>query len=225
MPYSSLADRWSSVSERIAEAARSVGRDPAELTTIVVTKFQPVALIRELLELGVVDFGENRHLEAQDKSRELSGTTARWHFIGQLQRNKARHVRRYVAAVHSVDRLGLVPALDPGETPLDVFLQVNLSDDPGRGGVESTGVETLAEAIVASPGLSLRGVMAVAPLGEEPRSAFARLLSLSERVRAIDPSATEISAGMSYDFPAAIAEGATHLRIGSAITGNRPAHT
>ncbi|MBF4462517.1 MULTISPECIES: YggS family pyridoxal phosphate-dependent enzyme [unclassified Rathayibacter] len=220
-----LAERWSSVSERVAEAARSAGRDPASLTTIVVTKFHPVSLLRELLELGIVDFGENRHQEAQEKSVDLAGTPARWHFIGQLQSKKARHVRRYASSVHSLDRSALVPLLDGGESPLDVFLQVNLTDDPERGGAAPADVEGLAEEIVAAPGLVLRGVMAVAPLGEDPRPSFARLRSLSERVAAIDSAATAISAGMSHDFAEAIAEGATHLRIGSAITGNRPART
>ncbi|MWV49690.1 YggS family pyridoxal phosphate-dependent enzyme [Rathayibacter sp. VKM Ac-2803] len=220
-----LSERWSAVSERVADAARSAGRDPAELTTIVVTKFHPVGLLRDLLELGVVDFGENRHQEAQEKAAILEETPARWHFIGQLQSKKARQVRRYADAVHSVDRPALVPLLDAEGDPLDVFLQVDLSGEPGRGGAAPEDVEALAEAIVAAPGLVLRGVMAVAPLGEEPRPAFARLRALSDRVRAIDPAASAISAGMSNDFAEAIAEGATHLRIGSAITGNRPART
>ena len=219
-----LAGRWGAVSERVADAARSAGRDPAELTTIVVTKFHPVELVQGLLELGVVDFGENRHQEAQEKAAVFEGPPARWHFIGQLQSKKARQVRRYADAVHSVDRPALVPLLDLAEgDPLDVFLQVDLSGDPGRGGAAPADVDALADAIVAAPGLVLRGVMAVAPLGEEPRAAFARLRAISERVRAIDPTATAVSAGMSNDFAEAIAEGATHLRIGSAITGNRPA--
>ncbi|OOB89206.1 YggS family pyridoxal phosphate-dependent enzyme [Rathayibacter sp. VKM Ac-2630] len=218
-----LAARWSSVSERVADAARSAGRDPGGITTIVVTKFHPVSLIRDLLELGVVDFGENRHQEAQEKAAELAGTPARWHFIGQLQSKKARQARRYASAVHSVDRLALVPLLDAGEAPLDVFLQINLTDDPERGGAASDDVEHLAEVLADAEHLRFRGVMAVAPLGEDPRPAFARLRLLSERVRAIDPSASAVSAGMSHDFAEAIAEGATHLRIGSAITGNRPA--
>ncbi|WP_230670403.1 YggS family pyridoxal phosphate-dependent enzyme [Rathayibacter sp. Leaf248] len=218
-----LAARWSSVSERVADAARSAGRDPGDITTIVVTKFHPVALIRDLLELGVVDFGENRHQEAQEKAAELAGTPARWHFIGQLQSKKARQARRYASAVHSVDRLALVPLLDAGEDALDVFLQINLTDDPDRGGAAPDDVEHLAEALASAAHLRFRGVMAVAPLGEDPRPAFARLRVLSERVRAIDPSASAVSAGMSHDFAVAIAEGATHLRIGSAITGNRPA--
>ncbi|PPH01870.1 YggS family pyridoxal phosphate-dependent enzyme [Rathayibacter sp. AY1F6] len=225
MPDPELAARWAEVSERVADATRSAGREVSSVTTIVVTKFHPVSLLRDLLELGVVDFGENRHQEAQEKSAELAGTAARWHFIGQLQSKKARQVRRYADAVHSVDRLALVPLLEAGEEPLDVFLQVNLTEDPDRGGASPADVEPLAEALAGAPGLTLRGVMAVAPLDEEPRQAFARLRSISDRVRAVEPSATAISAGMSNDFAEAIAEGATHLRIGSAITGERPART
>ncbi|PPF57623.1 YggS family pyridoxal phosphate-dependent enzyme [Rathayibacter sp. AY1C2] len=225
MPDPELAARWAEVSERVADATRSAGREASSVTTIVVTKFHPVSLLRDLLELGVVDFGENRHQEAQEKSAELAGTAARWHFIGQLQSKKARQVRRYADAVHSVDRLALVPLLEAGEEPLDVFLQVNLTEDPDRGGASPADVEPLAEALARAPGLTLRGVMAVAPLDEEPRPAFARLRSISDRVRAVEPSATAISAGMSNDFAEAIAEGATHLRIGSAITGERPART
>ncbi|PPF17457.1 YggS family pyridoxal phosphate-dependent enzyme [Rathayibacter sp. AY1A4] len=225
MPDPELAARWAEVSERVADATRSAGREASSVTTIVVTKFHPVSLLRDLLELGVVDFGENRHQEAQEKSAELAGTAARWHFIGQLQSKKARQVRRYADAVHSVDRLALVPLLEAGEEPLDVFLQVNLNEDPDRGGASPADVEPLAEALAGAPGLTLRGVMAVAPLDEEPRPAFARLRSISDRVRAVEPSATAISAGMSNDFAEAIAEGATHLRIGSAITGERPART
>ncbi|PPI09020.1 YggS family pyridoxal phosphate-dependent enzyme [Rathayibacter sp. AY1B8] len=225
MPDPELAARWAEVFERVADATRSAGREASSVTTIVVTKFHPVSLLRDLLELGVVDFGENRHQEAQEKSAELAGTAARWHFIGQLQSKKARQVRRYADAVHSVDRLALVPLLEAGEEPLDVFLQVNLTEDPDRGGASPADVEPLAEALAGAPGLTLRGVMAVAPLDEEPRPAFARLRSISDRVRAVEPSATAISAGMSNDFAEAIAEGATHLRIGSAITGERPART
>ncbi|PPH12855.1 YggS family pyridoxal phosphate-dependent enzyme [Rathayibacter sp. AY1G1] len=225
MPDPELAARWAEVSERVADATRSAGREASSITTIVVTKFHPVSLLRDLLELGVVDFGENRHQEAQEKSAELAGTAARWHFIGQLQSKKARQVRRYADAVHSVDRLALVPLLEAGEEPLDVFLQVNLTEDPDRGGASPADVEPLVEALAGAPGLTLRGVMAVAPLDEEPRPAFARLRSISDRVRAVEPSATAISAGMSNDFAEAIAEGATHLRIGSAITGERPART
>jgi len=215
-----LADRLHEVDSRIADAARAAGRDPAELTRIVVTKFHPASLIRELFELGVRDVGENRHQEAAAKAAELTALDLAWHFVGQLQSNKARAVRGYATAVHSVDRDSLVDAL-AGDSPLDVFIELNLTDDPGRGGVAPDAAEALAERVALTEGLVLRGVMAVAPLDAEPRPAFARVREVSHRIQAIVPGARAISAGMSDDFADAIAEGATHLRIGTAITGKR----
>jgi len=228
---SELAERLAAVQAEIADVARVAGRDPGELTTIVVTKFHPASLVRELHALGVRDVGENRHQEALAKASDLVDLDdLTWHFIGQLQSNKARQVRRYSHIVHSVDRPALVDALarrDEGaavdERDVDVFLQLNLTDDPGRGGVQPAELERLAEHALAAPGLRVRGVMAVAPLGEEPRAAFARVRQASDRLRALAPDATAISAGMSGDFRDAILEGATHLRIGTAITGSRPA--
>lgn len=217
-----LADRLAAVDARIAEAAREAGRDPRALTRIVVTKTHPASLVRELAALGVADVGENRHQEAAGKAAELAGLGLRWHFIGQLQSNKARAVRRYAHAVHSVDRAGLVRALAvEGASPLEVFIELGLAADPGRGGVDPARLEPLAELVLAQPSLTLRGVMAVAPLGQDPRAAFARVREASERLRRIAPDAGAISAGMSGDFRAAILEGATHLRIGTAITGMR----
>ncbi len=219
---SALADRLAAVQGSIADAARDAGRHPSEITTIVVTKFQPAALVAELAALGVRDIGENRHQEAQAKAAELAALELRWHFIGQLQTKKARQVRAYASAIHSIDRPGLVDALRSDEASVDCFVQVNLTDDPARGGVAPEGVEALVERVLATPGLRLRGLMAVAPLDEPPRPAFARMRLLSERVQQTAPDATALSMGMSHDFHDAILEGATHLRIGTAITGNRP---
>lgn len=216
-----LAQRLESVRAEVAETARDASRDPAEITTIVVTKFHPASLVRELVGLGVRDVGENRHQEALAKSVELADLDLNWHFIGQLQSNKARQVREYAAAVHSVDREVLVAAL-AGQTELDVFLQVNLTDDPDRGGARPEHLEPLAERVLATSGLRLRGLMAVAPLGAEPRAAFATVRGYSERLLRVAPAASALSMGMSADFREAILEGATHLRVGSAITGNRP---
>lgn len=216
-----LAGRLARVDAEIADAARAAGRDPAELTRIVVTKFHPAELVRELAGLGVRDVGENRHQEAAAKAAELSDLALNWHFVGQLQSNKAKAVRRYARAVHSVDRVSLADAL-AGEAPLDVFLELNLTGDPARGGVDPGSLPPLAEHVLTTPGLVLRGVMAVAPLGEDPRAAFARVRAASEALIRLAPGATAISAGMSGDFREAIAEGATHLRIGTAITGKRP---
>lgn len=220
----SLAGRLAHVRDAVADAASEAGRDAAGITTIVVTKFHPASLIRELHGLGVLDVGENRHQEAAAKAGDLADLDdLTWHFVGQLQSKKARQVAAYADVVHSIDRPALVDALSaPRKTPLDCFVQVNLTTDPGRGGVAPAELESLVESVLATPTLHLLGVMAVAPLGEEPQGAFARLSALSERVRALEPAADRISAGMSHDFREAIAEGATHLRIGTAITGNRP---
>ncbi|WP_181421515.1 MULTISPECIES: YggS family pyridoxal phosphate-dependent enzyme [unclassified Curtobacterium] len=223
-----LEARLASVREGIGDAARAAGRSVDELTLVVVTKYHPAALVRQLAVLGVTDVGENRHQEAQAKAAELEDLGLTWHFVGQLQSKKARQARRYAHVVQSLDRASVVDAFAPTETEpdprvLDGFVQVNLTDDPGRGGVAPDDVDALAERVLATGTLRLRGVMAVAPLDEEPRAAFARLRAISERVRLLDPAATDMSAGMSGDYADAIAEGATHLRIGTAITGNRPA--
>ena len=218
---STLEERLAAVQGSIMDAARAADRDPSEITTIVVTKFHPASLVRELSALGVRDFGENRHQEAEAKAAELTDLDATWHFIGQLQTNKARAVRQYADAIHSVDRPSLVSALGEGDG-LDVFVQVNLTDEPGRGGVPPAELDALVDAVLAKPELRLRGLMAVAPLDADPARAFASVRALSERVRAAAPSATALSMGMSGDFAAAIREGATHLRIGTAITGKRP---
>lgn len=221
-----LAERLATVRGRIADAAREAGRDPADITTIVVTKFHPAALVRELYALGARDFGESRHQEAQPKVAGLvdlsSGEdAATWHFIGQLQSKKAKQVREYMNVLHSVDRESLVAAL-AGPVARDVFIQVNLTADPERGGAAPVDLDALADRVASAEGLRLRGLMAVAPLGEEPRRAFATVRALSERLQRAVPTASALSMGMSGDFREAILEGATHLRVGTAITGNRP---
>jgi pyridoxal phosphate enzyme (YggS family) len=224
-----LAERLSAIDLRIADAARRAGRDPAAIMRIVVTKFHPASLVRELYGLGVRDVGENRQQELTAKRADLDErerADLRWHFIGQAQTNKARAIRQSADVVHSVDRARLADALDAagaeGEPPLDVLLQIGLSEAEGRGGVAAAGAEALAEHVRGCRSLRLRGVMAVAPLDEEPARAFARLAGVAASVRRIAPDATWISAGMTGDFEAAIEMGATHLRIGSAITGIRP---
>jgi pyridoxal phosphate enzyme (YggS family) len=219
-----LLERLQTVEADVRDAAREAGRDPEEITTIVVTKFHPASLVRELYAAGVRNFGENRHQEAQAKAAELRDLELTWHFIGQLQSKKARQVRGYASVIHSLDRPSVVDALASDEAVLDCFVQLNLTDDPARGGVQDGDLERMTEQVLSTAGLRLLGVMAVAPLAEEPRQAFARVRKASERIGALAPDASFISAGMSADYREAILEGATHLRIGSAITGNRPDH-
>ncbi|WP_255461315.1 YggS family pyridoxal phosphate-dependent enzyme [Glaciihabitans sp. INWT7] len=218
-----LAERLEVVRAGIAAAALEAGRGVDEITTIVVTKFHPASLVRELYALGVREVGENRHQEAQAKAAELADLDLGWNFIGQLQSKKAKQVRAYAHSVHSLDRTSVIEALGSEHgASVECFVQLNLTDDPGRGGIRDAELEQTTELVLATPGLELLGVMAVAPVGEDPRPAFVRVREASERMRRLAPDARFISAGMSGDYREAILEGATHLRIGSAITGNRP---
>lgn len=224
-----LAARLSRVRERIATACAAAGRDPAEVSLIVVTKYFPASDVRLLAGLGVTDVGENRHQEAEAKAAETSDVPVTWHFIGGLQSNKAAAVARYAGVVHSVDRRKLVGALDRGAAArggvVDVLLQVSL-DPPGRegrAGADPADLAPLAAAVQAADHLRLRGLMAVAPLGEDPEAAFARLAEVRADFVADHPDATWLSAGMSGDLEAAIAGGATHVRVGTAVLGSRPA--
>lgn len=217
-----LAQRLALVRSELADSAGRHGRVPDELTLIVVTKFHPAELVHELAALGVTDVGENRHPEARDKREACLNLDLNWHFIGQIQRNKAAQIAAYADAIHSLDRPELIEPLNRAGRDIDVFVQINLTDDPGRGGVAESELLPLAEQVLSSRHLRLRGLMAVAGLGEDPRKEFARVRSASERLQTVAPEATSLSIGMSADFDAAIAEGATHLRIGTAITGKRP---
>ncbi|WP_322409307.1 YggS family pyridoxal phosphate-dependent enzyme [Microbacterium invictum] len=222
-----LARRLADVDARIDEAVRAARRQPEEITRIVVTKFHPEKLVERLYALGVRDVGENRQQELSAKHEAVGPLPdLHWHFIGQAQTNKARAIRAAAAVVHSVDRPKIADALDraadEGHPILDVFLQVNLTDDPGRGGVAPAELVALAEHTAGCGTLRVRGVMAVAPLDEAPAAAFARLARCADAVRTVVPEATWMSAGMTGDFAEAIAVGATHLRIGTAITGPRP---
>ena len=220
-----LTDRWNAVAEQVAQACRDSNRNPDEVTTIVVTKFHPPSVVRELHALGVRHVGENRHQDAAPKAQEVADLDLSWHFVGQLQSNKARAVAAYCDVIHSVDRESLVDALAKYEGSVEVFLEVNLTDVPGRGGVEPADLTKLAESTLAAGNLRLRGLMAVAPQDESPAEAFDRVLTYRDGLLTVAPEATELSLGMSGDFPEAIARGATHLRIGTAITGKRPQGT
>lgn len=220
-----LADRWNTVVQQVAQACRDSNRSPDEVTTIVVTKFHPPSLVRELHALGVRHVGENRHQDAAPKAQEVADLDLAWHFVGQLQSNKARAVAAYCDVIHSVDRESLVDALAKYEGSVEVFLEVNLTSVPGRGGVEPADLTKLAESTLGAGNLRLRGLMAVAPQDESPADAFDRVLAYREDLLGVAPEATELSLGMSGDFSEAIARGATHLRIGTAITGKRPQGT
>ena len=223
-----LAAGLAAVRERIAGACRESGRAEDEITLVVVTKFFPASDVRLLADLGVRDVGENRHQEAETKAAECADLGLAWHFVGGLQSNKAAAVARYADAVHSVDRVKLVGPLDRGaherSHALDVLLQVSL-DPPGRDqrfGADPGALDDLAAAVEEAGRLRLRGLMAVAPLGEDPVAAFGRLAEIRASFLASHPEAAWLSAGMSADLEAAISAGATHVRIGSAVLGSRP---
>ncbi|MGY1731302.1 YggS family pyridoxal phosphate-dependent enzyme [Geodermatophilus sp. SYSU D01045] len=229
----SPADRLRAVRERIAAAARAAGRDPGSVALVAISKTRTAGDVRELAALGQAAFGENRAQELTAKVADLADLPLEWHFVGQLQRNKAAAVVRTGAVVHSVDRLPLARALaragEEAGRPVEVFVQVDLGGAAGeiaeRGGAAPDDVPALADAVATLPGLRLRGLMAVAPRDEEPRPAFARLAALAGRVRADHPGAAELSAGMSGDLEEAVAAGATLVRVGTALFGPRPLHS
>jgi len=218
------------VHDRIDAAATAAGRDGA-VGLVVVTKFFPASDVRILADLGVTDVGENRHQEAEAKASECADLDVRWHFIGGLQSNKAAAVAAYADMVESVDRAKLLAPLARGAQergrPLEVLLQVSLDPaDPAqhgnRAGVAPDDLAALAEQTARTDGLVLRGLMAVAPLGEDPAAAFDRLARIRAGFLADHPDATVLSAGMSGDLEQAVAAGATHVRVGSAVLGSRP---
>ena len=226
-----LEERLAAVRARIGDACRAAGRDPAGVTLVAVSKTWPASDVLLLAGLGVTDFGESYDAEAAAKAAALAqaGVAPRWHFVGGLQRNKARSVASYASVVHSLDRPQVVDALAgaarrAGRT-VDGLVQVRLdAGSDARSGVAPEEAESLADHVAAS-GVRLAGVMCVAPLGGDARAAFARLREVSERVRASHPEATTISAGMTGDLADAIAEGSNCVRVGTALFGGRPPRT
>ena len=222
-----LAANLVAVRRRIDVACADAGRSPDDVGLTVVTKFFPATDVRILAELGVSDVGENRHQEAAAKAAECADLPVRWHFIGGLQSNKAAAVASYADVVESVDRAKLVPALQRGAHErghgVDVLLQVSLDPPTAaqRFGADPSVLTALASDVEASGSLRLRGLMAVAPLGEDPDVAFRRLAEIRSEFLASHPEASELSAGMSNDLEAAIRHGATRVRVGSAVLGPR----
>ena len=193
---------------------------PAHVKLIVVTKTFPASDVQILKDLGVEDFGENRDQEGSIKAEKVSAT---WHFQGQLQSNKLKSICSWANVIHSLDSLRYVNLISKAASkPLSLFIQVSLEPTEGRGGADPNSLTEIADAVLASEKLELLGLMAVAPLGVEPNQAFAKLAEIHNRFRTSYPDSPYLSAGMSGDFKAAIAHGATHIRIGSSILGSRP---
>ncbi|MFF2476850.1 YggS family pyridoxal phosphate-dependent enzyme [Streptomyces sp. NPDC058066] len=229
-----LAANLAQVEERIASACAAAGREREEVTLIVVTKTYPASDVRILSELGVRDVAENRDQDAAPKAAECADLPLRWHFVGQLQTNKVRSVVGYADVVQSVDRSKLVTSLSAAavraERELGCLIQVALDAGENgrreRGGVGPGGIEELAAFVADSPGLRLDGLMTVAPLtgpyADRQQAAFERLMDLSTDLRRAHPAANMVSAGMSADLEQAVAAGATHVRVGTAVLGVRP---
>ncbi|WP_392754335.1 YggS family pyridoxal phosphate-dependent enzyme [Streptomyces sp. LN590] len=229
-----LAENLAQVEQRIASACVAVGRKREEVTLIVVTKTYPASDVRILHELGVRHVAENRDQDAAPKAADCADLSLTWHFVGQLQTNKVRSVASYADVVQSVDRTKLVTALSAaavrGGREIGCLIQVALDAESGergdRGGVAPDGIEELADAAAVAPGLRLDGLMTVAPLAGpyagRQRAAFDRLMEFSSRLRGNHPAANMVSAGMSADLEDAVAAGATHVRVGTAVLGVRP---
>ncbi|MEU8032279.1 YggS family pyridoxal phosphate-dependent enzyme [Streptomyces sp. NPDC049099] len=229
-----LAGNLAKVEERITAACVAAGREREEVTLIVVTKTYPASDVRILSELGVRHVAENRDQDAAPKAAACADLPLKWHFVGQLQTNKVRSVVGYADVVQSVDRARLVTALSKeavrAEREVGCLIQVALdagvSGRGERGGVSPAGIEELADLVGEAPGLRLDGLMTVAPLTGEyagrEQEAFQRLMDLSTDLRRTHPAATMVSAGMSADLEQAVAAGATHVRVGTAVLGVRP---
>ena len=218
-----IAANLNKVKERIAGAAAMVGRDPADIQLIAVTKTFPISDLQYLYELGVRDFGENRDQEASGKVGQLPADI-NWHFQGQIQSNKLKSITSWASYIHSIDQLKYAKMVSEfaGDQRKSIFLQVSLDQVPeSRGGVDPVKLVELANGITQFTNLNLMGLMAVAPLEENTDQAFSRLAQIHSNFKESFPNAKYLSAGMSGDYEIAILHGATHLRIGSSILGNR----
>ena len=225
-----VASRLALTLERIRRCEREHGREPGSVALLAVSKTKPPSAVREAFEAGQRDFGENHLQDALTKIEPLAGLDIEWHFIGPLQSNKTRQVAAHFAWVQSVDRLKIAMRLSeqraPSQPPLDVCVQVNISGEASKSGVAPAEAAALAHAVAELPRLRLRGLMAIPaphPGLEAQRAALRPLRELYERLRGEGLALDTLSMGMSDDLEAAIAEGATEVRIGTAIFGAREA--
>jgi pyridoxal phosphate enzyme (YggS family) len=212
-----------SVKEKISAAAQEAGRAPSEITLIAVTKTFPVSDLEILYELGVRNFGENRDQEAAPKVSALPADIT-WHFQGGIQSNKLKSISNWASVIHSVDKFKyaqMISQFSVGKTK-EIFIQVSLDTIPqSREGVDPADLMQLAEQIMSLPNLEVKGLMAVAPLDQPTEQAFVRLQQIQQKFIQLYPAASSLSSGMSGDYELAISLGATHVRIGSSILGNR----
>ena len=229
-----IADNLANVKERIANAARKSGRDPNAVHLVAVSKTVPVERIVEAGKIGGCVFGENKVQEARDKIETLGTESYRWHFIGHLQRNKVKYIPGLFEMIHSVDNSELAENIHRYSLQHDVvtpvLIQVNISGESSKSGVNPSNLEELLDMLVSFSGISVRGLMTIPPFDPDPehsRKHFAALRKLRDRMKVIDienMTMDELSMGMSNDFEVAIEEGATWVRVGTAIFGARDAH-
>ncbi len=210
-----VASAVAAVRARIADAAERAGRDPAEVTLVAATKTVPVERVAAVVAAGVVDIGENRAQELTAKAPALEGSGARWHFLGQLQRNKVRALAPWVVCWQSVDREELGEEIARRAPEARVLVEVNLAGEPAKGGCRPSDAAGLVDSL-RSRGLEVAGLMAVPPADDDPRRWFARLRELRAHL-----GLAELSMGMSGDFEIAVEEGATMVRVGRALFGAR----
>lgn len=222
---STIAENIAKVRARIREAAQATGRDPKGVNLLAVSKTKPAADVREAHAAGMVDFGENYLQEALAKQLELADLTLTWHFIGPIQSNKTRSIAEHFQWVHSVDRLKVAERLSAQRPahlpPLNVCLQVNVSGEDSKSGCSAAELPALARAVAALPNLRLRGLMAIPEPTEDVAAQHAAFARLRELLTTLDLGLDTLSMGMSHDLEAAIAEGATWVRIGTALFGAR----
>ena len=236
---SELATALVALRDRMAAAVQAAGRDVADVELLPITKFFPASDVAILWRLGCRSFGESREQEASAKIAEFQALTGAtdvgWHMVGQLQRNKAKHIAVWADTVHSLSTAKVAGALDRGALqamadglrtdPVNVFVQISLDGDTERGGVDvgdPAAVDAICAEVAQAEGLRLVGLMAIPPLGVDPDEAFTALAVEHRRVLTNHPGATQLSAGMSGDLEAAVRHGSTCVRVGTALMGNRP---
>jgi pyridoxal phosphate enzyme (YggS family) len=218
-----LTNNLAEVNQRINIAAKKASRSVDEITLITVTKTFPTSDIENLYQLGLRDFGENRDQEASKKVTNLP-KDIRWHFQGQIQSNKLKSITSWASCIHSVDQLRYAQLISQliGDAKMPIFIQVSLDKtSKNRAGVEPDELIKMATQVSELPGISMQGLMAVAPLDMAAELAFTKLAKIREVFLTSFPTAKSLSIGMSGDYETAIEYGATHIRIGSSILGNR----
>jgi pyridoxal phosphate enzyme (YggS family) len=213
-----VIERYQEILTRVADASKSVGRDPNSVTLIAVSKTYPVDAIRELYDLGHRDFGESRLQELIPKWEELP-KDIRWHFIGKLQSNKTKRAAEFCGAIHTIETISQLKELHKSAKPVTVFIEVNIAEEEQKSGILQNSLDTFAQDVIRCEQAILSGLMTIGPVVEDPeesRPYFRKLRQLGEAI-----GTKNLSMGMSLDFEVAIQEGATHIRVGTLLFGAR----